>query len=235
MESLEQRWHSLRNQIHQIALEGQRNPENITLLAVSKLISSDQINALYQMGQRDFAENYLQEALEKQAILSAECPNITWHFIGTIQTRKANIIATHFDWVHSVDRIELIDRLSKGREKIERPLNICIQVNISQEDTKHGLHTIEDIIPLLEYIKNKQPLIHARGLMGMAAPNLSEDQQHLQFRALKNMHEELKSLKIAEWDTLSMGMSGDLNAAILEGSTCVRVGSKLFGERPAKT
>jgi pyridoxal phosphate enzyme (YggS family) len=203
----------------------------VKLLAVSKSQSADQLRAAYLAGQTAFGENYVQEAIMKQSEL-ADC-KIEWHFIGPIQSNKAQLIAQHFDWVQSVDRLKIAQRLSKARgEAALPPLNICIQINSSNEFTKSGtqaeeLHALAKEVIALPHIK-------LRGLMAIPAPTNNIEKQHDQFRIVKASLTQLQQsddLATLELDTLSIGMSGDYVAAIEEGATIVRIGSALFGAR----
>ena len=206
------------------ALQGDRR--SVIVVAVSKQQSVDAIRAAFDAGCRDFGENYVQEALPKIAAL-APLP-ITWHFIGHLQTNKARDVAEHFDWVHGVDRAKLAAALAKSRPAARGDLNVCIQVNISAEDTKGGV-TPGDAPALAAEIA-KLPGIRLRGLMGMASPTSEVAVQREQFATL---HEALDATVAAgiPLDTLSMGMSQDLEAALAEGATMVRVGTAIFGER----
>jgi pyridoxal phosphate enzyme (YggS family) len=232
MQTLEQRWHSLWQRIHNVASSTPHITSPPTLLAVSKTVPSEIIEAAYVLGQRHFAENYLQEAIEKQSHLTSQCPDIVWHFIGAIQSRKCALIAQHFDWVHSLDRPKIAQHLNTACTHHSRKLNVCIQINISRETSKNGLDSYEDAKYLLDTI-NTLPNLSARGLMGIAGINLSLSQQHEQFAQLRLMFEQLKPYASAHWDVLSMGMSNDLEAAIAEGTTHLRIGSALFGSRLA--
>jgi PLP dependent protein len=202
---------------------------SITLVAVSKTQTAERLREAYQLGLRSFGENYVQEALDKQAQLK-DLP-IEWHFIGPLQSNKTKPIAEHFAWVHSIDRLKLAERLSAQRPLHLPPLQVCIQVNVSGEDSKSGISP-EETLDLAQAIQ-KLPQLQLRGLM--AIPEPSEDESLLrhrfaQLRALKN---ELAHDGIV-LDTLSMGMSSDYVVAIEEGSTLIRVGSALFGLRPPK-
>ncbi|MES2205278.1 MAG: YggS family pyridoxal phosphate-dependent enzyme [Pseudomonadota bacterium] len=230
MQTLEQRWHSLWQRIYNAALSAYPMASPPTLLAVSKTIPPTVIEAAYVLGQRHFAENYLQEAIEKQSFLTARHPDIVWHFIGAIQSRKCAVIAQHFDWVHSLDRAKIALLLNDARTNHLPALNVCIQINISSENSKSGLQNLEDAKLLLDTI-NTLPNLHARGLMGIAAPHLSLTKQHEQFAYLRHIFEELKPYASPHWNVLSMGMSDDLEAAISEGATHLRIGSALFGSR----
>ena len=197
----------------------------VTLLAVSKTQPAAAIRALAQAGQRHFGENYLQEALAKQEEL-ADLSDLVWHFIGPIQSNKTRFIASRFDWVHSVDRLKIAERLSEQRPAEWPPLNICLQVNISHETSKSGVDPAE--LPELAQAVAKLPRLRLRGLMAIPAPAHDLEGQRRPFRELR---QTLETLEAPGLDTLSMGMSEDLEAAILEGATCVRVGTALFGPR----
>jgi PLP dependent protein len=198
----------------------------VTLCAVSKAQPAAAMRAAYDAGQTVFGENYLQEALQKQAELT-DCA-IAWHFIGPIQSNKTQLIARHFDWVHSVDRLKIAQRLSDARPSELPPLNICLQVNISEEASKSGASGQE----LLELALNIKQLPHLqlRGLMAIPAPCSDVDQQRDQFRQVRTLFEQLNSHGL-QLDTLSIGMSGDFAAAIAEGATLVRIGTAIFGAR----
>ena len=216
-----------------------RTPQEILLLAVSKTFGAAAVLEAICAGQRDFGENYLQEAVDKIEEVrglqnNGACDEATrtallkWHFIGPIQSNKTKPLAEHFDWVHSVDRDKIATRLSQQRPPHLAPLNVCIQVNISNEDTKSGVQP--DDVPALARSIAAMPNLRLRGLM--AIPQAAEDfeAQRLPFRALHALYTALKADGLA-LDTLSIGMSADLEAAICEGATIVRVGSAIFGER----
>lgn len=201
-----------------------RTPGSVKLLAVSKTKPIEAIQQLAALGQQAFGENYLQEALEK----IQHNPTLEWHFIGPIQSNKTKPIAEHFNWVHSVDRIKIARRLSEQRPANLGDLNILLQVNISKEDSKSGFMP-EDIIAAVAEIKTLPGLV-IRGLM--AIPK-AQDDVALQRQAFAQMFQLYRALQhqLPQVDTLSMGMSGDLDAAIAEGSTLVRIGTDLFGAR----
>ena len=209
--------------IREAAQASQRNLQDIGLLAVSKTKPADAVREAHAAGLRDFGENYLQEALEKQAALS-DLPLI-WHFIGPIQSNKTRPIAEHFDWVHSVDRLKIAQRLSDQRSAHLPALNICLQVNVSLEASKSGCSPEE--LPELARAISALPNLRLRGLM--AIPEATDDiaAQHAAFARLRQLRDDL-ALNL---DTLSMGMSHDLEAAIAEGATWVRIGTALFGAR----
>lgn len=211
----------------------------VTLLAVSKKCTAEQIIEAYQAGIVRFGESYLQEAEQKMRKLSRY--PIKWHFIGPVQSNKTSGIAKHFDWVHSIDRLKIAQKLSERRPPGRGKLNVCIQVNVSGEDSKSGV-SLKDLTALVNSV-SALPNIKLRGLMAIPAQNPDFDKQCLSYQLLNNA---LQCLKISSenngdhrqlnynLDTLSMGMSNDLEAAIGEGSTLVRVGSAIFGNRTTK-
>ena len=200
-----------------------RDLDHIGLLAVSKTKPAAAVREAYAAGIRDFGENYLQEALEKQAELS-ELPLI-WHFIGPIQSNKTKPIAEHFAWVHSVDRLKIAQRLSEQRPIDLPPLNICLQVNVSAEDSKSGCAPAE--LAALALAVSQLPNLRLRGLMAIPEPTDDVAAQRAAFARLRELRDGLP----LPLDTLSMGMSHDLDAAIAEGATWVRIGTALFGAR----
>ena len=208
------------------ALQG--DSREVTLVAVSKTQSPEAIRAAHAAGCRDFGENYVQEAIAKIAALR-DTP-ARWHFIGHLQTNKARDVATHFDWVHGIDRARVAAALSKARPAGQEPMNVCLQVNISGEATKSGVKP-EDALALAREVAPMER-IRLRGLMGMASFDADAAQQREQFAALRRTLEEIRAQGIPV-DTLSMGMSGDFEAAIAEGSTMVRIGTAIFGARPS--
>lgn len=199
---------------------------SVVLIAVSKTQPAAAIEEAVAAGQRHFGENYLQEALVKQSEL-AHFPNLIWHFIGPIQSNKTAPIAEHFDWVHSVDRLKIAQRLSEQRPQTLAPLNICLQVNVSQEPSKSGVSLAD--LPALARAVADLPRLRLRGLMAIPAPTDDPMAQRMPFRTLR---QALESLNLPGLDTLSMGMSDDLDAAIEEGATFVRIGTAIFGRRP---
>lgn len=207
-----------------------READSVTLLAVSKTRGGDELRAMAADGVRRFGENYLQEALQK--IEELNDLNLEWHFIGPIQSNKSKPLAQHFDWVHSVDRLKIARRLSEQRPEGLEPLNICLQVNVSGEQSKSGA-TLEEL-PALARDVAALPRLRLRGLMAIPAPADDFEQQRQPFRLLHQALEQLNRDGLG-LDTLSMGMSGDLEAAIAEGATMVRIGTALFGPRPPKT
>ncbi|WP_411725711.1 YggS family pyridoxal phosphate-dependent enzyme [Methyloglobulus sp.] len=222
--TIAQRIENIHRQIEKYCRACNRNPEAVLLLAASKNKPTTDIATAYQAGLRHFGENYCQEALLKQQALGAY--DITWHFIGPIQSNKTKLIARHFSWVHSVDSLRLAARLSEQRPVNLPPLNICLQVNVSGEQSKSGITL--DGLPELCSTVSTLPGIKLRGVMAIPAPQDDYEQQRLPYRALVQAVAELKR---PELDALSFGMTGDLKAAISEGSTIVRIGTALFGSR----
>lgn len=206
--------------------QAHRTPQSVALLAVSKTKPAALIEAASAAGQRCFGENYAQEAVEKAEALKHL--NLEWHFIGPIQSNKTRSLATHMDWIHTVEREKIARRLNDQRPDDMAPLNICLQVNISGEASKAGILSTE-VLTLADAI-SALPKLRLRGLMAIPAPSEGIDAQRMPFKALKDIWDELKGT-YPELDTLSMGMSGDLEAAVLEGATIVRIGTDLFGER----
>ena len=214
----------IHQQICEAEAEAGRQTGSVDLLAVSKTKPPAAIAIAYQAGQRHFGENYLQEALVKQQALGAF--DISWHFIGPIQSNKTRLIANHFAWVHSVDSLKIAKRLSDQRHPSLPPLNICLQVNISDEHTKSGIGLL-DLPSICAEIYNL-PKLNLRGVMAIPAPEDDYECQRAPYHALYNA---VKALNNPQLDTFSFGMSADLRAAIAEGSTIVRIGTALFGER----
>ncbi len=215
-----------REAIAQAARAAHRNATEVRLLAVSKTFPAMAVREAYSGGQSAFGENYLQEALEKIDALR-DLP-LEWHFIGPIQSNKTRAIAENFAWVHSVDRLKIAERLSAQRPSNLPPLNICLQVNVSEEESKSGV-TPEEALPLAQQLVNL-PHIRLRGLMTIPAPAAGEMEQRAPFARMRMLLEKLNSQGLA-LDTLSMGMSHDYPAAIKEGATIVRIGTAIFGQR----
>ena len=226
MASIAENISTVRNQITKATASCGRVADSVTLLAVTKTQAPEKLREAYAAGQREFGENYVQEALDK--IQALDLPGLIWHFIGPIQSNKTTDIATHFDWVHSVDRLKIANRLSAQRPQDRPPLNICVQVNLSAEDSKSGV-ALADTAALCEQVA-KLPGLRLRGLMAIPAPCAQHDQQRAVFRPLALLFKELQE-RFDHLDTLSIGMSADYEAAIEEGSTIVRVGSAIFGAR----
>lgn len=223
---LADKYDSVRRQILNACRDSRRSPESVQLLAVSKTRDADEVRQLHACGQTAFGENYLQEALDKIAALQ-DLP-LEWHFIGPIQSNKTRAIAEQFDWVHSVDRLKIARRLSEQRPKSLPPLNLCLQVNISDEASKSGCTPAE--LPALARAVAALPGLRLRGLMAIPEPETDPTRQRATFARVRRLMEALHA-ELPQLDTLSMGMSGDLDAAIAEGSTLVRVGTALFGPR----
>ena len=217
---------AVRAAIHQAALLAQRNPAEIALLAVSKTMPSSALREVHNHGQLAFGENFVQEALGKINELS-DLP-LEWHFIGPIQSNKTCPIAENFDWVHSVDRLKIAQRLSEQRQSDLPPLNICLQINISNEPTKGGVTPSEAESMALAIAT--LPHLKLRGLMAIPAPAEYLSVQRLPFAKMRELLKHFNSSGL-NLDTLSMGMSHDLTAAILEGATIVRIGTAIFGSR----
>lgn len=223
MSTIETTIAKVRARIREAAQAVGRDPAGIRLLAVSKTQPAEAIRAAHACGQRDFGENYLQEALAKQAELT-DLP-LCWHFIGPIQSNKTKAIAEHFAWVHSVDRLKIAQRLSEQRPAGLPALNICLQVNVSGEASKSGCAPEE--LPALAAAVAALPHLRLRGLMAIPEPTDDPAEQRAAFARLR----ELQARLPYELDTLSMGMSHDLESAIAEGATWVRIGTALFGAR----
>ncbi len=221
MKPLEIRLTQLRTNIAKCAEKYHRNPDNISLLAVSKKHSVADIQTAIDSGQFDFGENYVQEAVEKIQALDGK--NIVWHFIGPIQSNKTKLIAEHFSWVHSLDRFKIAERLNAYRPPALPPLNVCLQVNIDDEPQKAGVNVdkLNELVKQIESLKR----LKLCGLMAIPKAKTSFQQQCESFARL---HLAAKALHLS---TLSMGMSGDYEAAIAEGATIIRVGTAIFGER----
>ncbi|WP_306174004.1 YggS family pyridoxal phosphate-dependent enzyme [Pseudoalteromonas shioyasakiensis] len=209
------------------AKKNNRNEQDVCLLAVSKTKPADFILAAYQQGHREFGESYVQEAVDKVTQL-ADYSDIVWHFIGPIQSNKTALVATHFDWVQSIDREKIAKRLNDQRPDARAPLNVLIQVNISLEEAKSGCHP--DALPALAKFVDDCPNLVLRGLMTIPEKTDDTQQQMQYFEQLRACFDRLKS-QYPQIDTLSMGMSGDVEAAIAAGSTMVRIGTDIFGQR----
>ncbi|BBP46767.1 UPF0001 protein [Thiosulfatimonas sediminis] len=225
-EQLLHNWHDVTQRIHNACLQAQRDLNDVNLLAVSKTKPVTDIIALAQTGQVHFGENYLQEALDKISAL----PELVWHFIGPIQSNKTRPVAEHFTWVHSVDRLKIAQRLSEQRPAHLAPLNILLAVNIDREESKSGFFpeqlaaTVAEILPL--------PNIQLRGLMTIPQAREQLSEQRSVFAEIHQLLSDLQQqFPQAQLDQLSMGMSSDLEAAIFEGATWVRIGTDLFGAR----
>jgi pyridoxal phosphate enzyme (YggS family) len=226
----------VRNRIELAALAAKREPEEIELLAVSKTFPASAVEEAMHAGQSAFGENYVQEGVEKIIQLEKLRPWLIWHFIGPLQSNKTREVAEHFDWVHSVDRLKIAERLSAQRGEFANlaELQLCVQVNVSEEDSKSGV-LLAEAQALCDAI-SKLPNIVLRGLMAIPAPNPDRKSQREAFAAVRDCFQKIQSSRALDpsyqfFDTLSMGMSDDLEAAIAEGSTIVRVGTAIFGKR----
>ena len=227
MSLYEKAWQAMQQRIARAADAAGRDPATIRLLAVSKSMPAEAIRAVHALGQRAFGENYVQEATAKMTAL-ADLPDIEWHLIGPLQRKKARAAAAQFAWEQTIDGVALAERVSATREARQGPLDVCVQVNISAETSKSGIAP-GDALALARAVV-ALPRLALRGFMGIAAPTAEVELQRAQFRMLR----EILAAARAEGlmlDTLSMGMSDDLEAAIAEGATLIRVGSALFGPR----
>jgi pyridoxal phosphate enzyme (YggS family) len=227
MSLYEKAWQVVKSRIARAAQEVGRDPAAIRLLAVTKEQPPAAIRAAYALGQRAFGENYVQEAVTKAAALS-DLPDIEWHLIGPLQSNKGRAAAQTCAWVHTIDRAKIAERLSSARSDAQPPLDVCVQVNISGEPSKSGVAP-QDALALLAAVA-ALPRLRLRGLMGIAEPTPDQRVQRAQYRRLRELIEAARAAGL-RLDTLSMGMSGDLEAAIAEGATIVRVGTALFGAR----
>jgi len=224
----------VRARIEQAARAAGRDPQAIALVAVSKTFGADLIRQALAAGQHRFGENYLQEAAAKMQEIadSEEGQRVEWHFVGPIQSNKTRELAERFDWIQSLDRLKVAERLSQQRPAGRPPVNVLLQVNVSGEPSKHGVTPAE--VPELGWRIAQLPRLRLRGLMAIPAPTANPVQQRASFARLRRLFEQLRgelSGSLADLDTLSMGMSDDLEAAVTEGSTMVRVGTAIFGAR----
>jgi pyridoxal phosphate enzyme (YggS family) len=246
-QALRQNYEQVLQRIDAACRAAGRQAGTVRLLAVGKAFPASRIMALAALGQRDFGENYLQEALDKIAACrdersgtAIEGSRLSWHFIGPIQSNKTRPIAVHFDWVHSVEREKIAHRLSEQRPEGLAPLNLCLQVNVSGEASKSGVAPEE--AKALALAVATLPRVKLRGLMAIPEPTDDVALQRARFASLRQLLQRIRSALAGatsddvarDFDTLSMGMSADLEAAVVEGATIVRVGSALFGDRPAK-
>lgn len=216
----------IRDLLHFAAIEANRDPAEVRLLAVSKKQSLEKIREAYAAGQRDFGENFVQEGVEKIEAMAKD--DLTWHFIGHLQSNKTRVVAEYFDWVHTIDKFKTARRLSDQRPDDLPPLNLCLQVNVDDEESKSGV--TPEALPELAAACRDLPNIRLRGLMCLPAIRENLDEQRIPFAVLRKLAEKLRTGGV-DTDTLSMGMTADFRAAILEGATIVRIGTALFGER----
>ncbi|HEX7685439.1 MAG TPA: YggS family pyridoxal phosphate-dependent enzyme [Trinickia sp.] len=214
--------------IAEAARSANRSADSIRLLAVSKTFPADDVRAAFEAGQRAFGENYVQESIAKIEALADLRAQLEWHFIGPLQSNKTRPVAEHFDWVHSVDRLKIAQRLSEQRPGTLPPLNVCLQVNVSGEASKSGVPPEE--APALARAIAELPNLRLRGLMSIPEPADDPAAQREPHRKLRQLYETMLAEGLG-LDTLSMGMSGDLEAAVLEGATIVRIGTAIFGKR----
>jgi pyridoxal phosphate enzyme (YggS family) len=210
-----------------------REPVEVRLLAVSKTFDADAVYEAWQAGQREFGENYIQEGVDKIARLRELAPDggLVWHCIGPVQSNKTRLVAEHFDWLHTVDRLKIAQRLNEQRPAHLPPLNVCVQVNIDGGETKSGVPP-QDVLALAQAVR-ELPRLRLRGLMTL--PDPADDMLAVHRRARAVFEDLQRTLAQPDFDTLSMGMSGDMDAAVQAGSTMVRVGSAIFGTRARKT
>jgi PLP dependent protein len=208
----------------------QRDPAEVQLLAVSKRQPAQAVREAVAAGQTAFGENYVQEALDKIEALADLRAALAWHLIGPLQSNKTRVVAQHFDWVHSVDRLKIAQRLSEQRPAGLAPLNICLQINVSGEASKSGVSPEE--LPELALAVAQLPHVRLRGLMSIPEPTDAVAAQRVPHHQLRQLFDQLRGRGLA-LDTLSMGMSADLEAAVLEGATLVRIGTAIFGARAA--
>ncbi|AWW46717.1 YggS family pyridoxal phosphate-dependent enzyme [Polynucleobacter paneuropaeus] len=226
----------VRRRVQDAALAAKRNASSVTLMAVSKTFPAKDIEQAIAAGQKVFGENYVQEAIEKIQTLAAYRSELEWHFIGPLQSNKTKDVAAHFDWVHSIDRIKIAKRLSsqRGALSISKKLQLCVQVNVSNEDSKSGT-PLDEAETLCNAIA-QLPHLTLRGLMAIPEPTSDPMSQAKAFGAVEDCFKRIqakysKEAGFQEFDTLSMGMSDDMEAAIAHGSTIVRVGTAIFGKR----
>jgi pyridoxal phosphate enzyme (YggS family) len=230
-ETVHGRLQAVRERIARAARAAQRDPSSVSLLAVSKTFPPAAVAEAHAAGQAAFGENYVQEAVDKIESLRPLRTELEWHFIGPIQSNKTRTIAEHFDWVQSVDRLKVAQRLSEQRPAALPPLNILLQVNISGEATKSGVRP-DDVESLARAVQGL-PGLRLRGLMAIPEPESDVARQRAPLAAMRALFDRLRAAGFAV-DTLSMGMSADLESAVLEGSTMVRIGTAIFGERERK-
>ena len=227
MQSVDSNIEHVRERIASAARSAGRGAESVRLVAVSKTRGPDDIRRVARAGVRDVGENYVAEALPKIAAL-VDC-DLTWHFIGAIQSNKTRDIALHFDWVHTVDREKIARRLSDQRPPTLDPLNVLIQVNVDREPQKAGVPE-ERLAELVQYVA-LLPRLRLRGLMTMPRETAAADEQRTAFHRLAQLFDTVRPLQTGSWDSLSMGMSADFEVAISEGATLVRLGTAIFGQR----
>ncbi|MEY4754399.1 MAG: hypothetical protein RJA44_2074 [Pseudomonadota bacterium] len=229
MTTIAQNLLAVRDRLNTVCNSTGRDRDAVTLLAVSKTQPAEAVRAAHAAGQCAFGENYVQEALDKIAALADLRPALQWHLIGPLQSNKTRVVAEQFDWVHGVDRLRIAQRLSEQRPAGLPPLQICLQVNISGEASKSGVPPAE--LPALAQAVAALPRLRLRGLMSIPEPAETLIEQRAPHRQLRELLDALNAAGLA-LDTLSMGMSADLEAAVQEGATLVRIGTAIFGSRP---
>jgi hypothetical protein len=227
MDTIEKRLQAVKSRIAAACTAAGRDPRDIVLVAVGKTFPAESLRAAHAAGQRDFGENQVQEALAK--IERLRDLDLVWHFIGPVQSNKTRAVAEHFDWVHSIDRLKIAERLSAQRPAALAPLQVCVQVNVSGEASKSGVPPLE--APALARAVAGLPRLRLRGLMAIPEPTTDMALARRRFETVRDLAAQLVREGLA-LDTLSMGMSDDLEAAIAAGATMVRVGSAIFGPRP---
>jgi len=227
MVSYESAWQATLARLASAARAAGRDPQQVRLLAVSKTVAPEAVRALYALGQRAFGENYAQEGAAKRAAL-ADLHDLTWHLIGPLQSNKARLAAETFDWVETIDRLRIAERLAAARDPARGPLQVLVQVNASAEVTKSGVSP-PGAVALAQAVA-RLPNLRLRGIMGIPAPDPDAGRQRAQFALLRRCFDDCRATGL-DVDTLSMGMSADLEAAIGQGATEVRVGTALFGPR----
>ncbi|GAP35048.1 YggS family pyridoxal phosphate-dependent enzyme [Piscinibacter sakaiensis] len=221
----------VRRRIAQACAAAGRDPSAVTLLCVSKTQAAEQVRAAVDAGEHRFGENYVQEGLDKIAALAELRARIEWHLIGPLQSNKTRAVAEHFDWVHGIDRLKIAERLSAQRPPGLPPLQVCLQVNVSGEASKSGV--APEALPALAAAVATLPRLRLRGLMAIPEPSRDPAAQRRPHRRLRELLAALPPLPGGPLDTLSMGMSDDLEAAVAEGATIVRIGTAVFGARSA--
>jgi PLP dependent protein len=229
MQTIAERLQCVKQRLSQASASAGRPADAVELLAVSKFHPAEAVREAVAAGQHAFGENYVQEALDKMAALADHRQTLQWHLIGPLQSNKTRPVAEAFDWVHTVDRLKIAQRLSEQRPATHPPLNVCLQVNVSGEASKSGVAPA-DVLALAEAV-SQLPRLRLRGLMSIPEPASDPALQRLPHRQLRELLTSLQQRGLA-LDTLSMGMSDDLEAAVAEGATLVRVGTAIFGERP---
>ncbi|GJJ80760.1 YggS family pyridoxal phosphate-dependent enzyme [Pasteurella canis] len=228
--TIQQNITQIQTQINHYLTQANRPQSAVKLLAVSKTKTVEDIYQAYQAGQTAFGENYVQEGIDKITYFQQQNIELEWHFIGPLQSNKTRLVAEHFDWMQTLDRIKIADRLNEQRPYYKAPLNVLIQINISDENSKSGI-TPNDMLVLAKHVQNL-PHLRLRGLMAIPAPTDDLQQQEHAFNAMKSLFIALQqALPEAQIDTLSMGMTDDMASAIKCGSTMVRIGTAIFGAR----